>query len=295
MEDNKNIDEKKLKKKEADKKYNELHKEKIKEKKKIYYEKHKEEIKEQRKQKQMNINKYDEGKIYKITCNNTNKFYIGSTIQTLQQRLTEHKKKYNLYLKKKYTYNSSFEIIKNNNYKIELIEFYKCNNKKELQLKEGEYIRNYFFDVNNVNIQVEGRTHKEWRQDNKEKLNEYMKNYKEENKDNYKKYNQTYKNKNKEQIKEANKKYREDNKDKLKEKYINYDKLIRRYKLKPTRSIKNIYIKKYFENRNKLKIDYIEKYNIKNKYNKNKEELEKYHFNKYNNVIYDFIIILNQY
>ena len=56
------------------------------------------------------VNNYDRGKIYKITCNVTGKIYVGSTIKPLKIRLSGHKAHYNLYLKNKYHYVSSFEI-----------------------------------------------------------------------------------------------------------------------------------------------------------------------------------------
>ena len=37
------------------------------------------------------MNKYQEGKIYKIVCNITGEIYIGSTIKTLNDRLTINK------------------------------------------------------------------------------------------------------------------------------------------------------------------------------------------------------------
>jgi hypothetical protein len=61
-------------------------------------------------------------KIYKIVCNITGLIYIGSTSQTLNQRLQDHRRSYNRYLNKKTTFISSFKIIENNNYDIILVE-----------------------------------------------------------------------------------------------------------------------------------------------------------------------------
>ncbi len=63
----------------------------------------------------MNI-KY--GNIYKIYCN----IYIGSTTQNLKSRLSQHKYFYKQYLNGKNIYYSSFEILKYNDYEIQLIE-----------------------------------------------------------------------------------------------------------------------------------------------------------------------------
>jgi molybdopterin converting factor small subunit len=78
---------------------------------------------------------------------------------------------------------------------IELYEYYPCNTDLELKRREGEVIR--LLDC--CNKRIAGRTRKEYREDNKERLRA-------EN-------NQYYVN-NKEKIKERNKKYRDNNKQK---------------------------------------------------------------------------------
>ena len=60
-------------------------------------------------------NKYQYGKIYKIVCNVTDKFYVGSTTKPLEIRLSEHETKYDSYLKDKYHYITSFETIQEHN------------------------------------------------------------------------------------------------------------------------------------------------------------------------------------
>ena len=68
-------------------------------------------------------NKYNQGKIYKLVCNITNEIYYGSTIQTLEKRLISHKTRKSCV---------SRNIINRDNYKIELIKDYPCNNLKEI-------------------------------------------------------------------------------------------------------------------------------------------------------------------
>ena len=81
------------------------------------------------------------GIIYKLISGTTEKIYIGSTVGTLQTRLREHKKEYRRYLEKKIYYKlSSFEIIKNDDVKIEKICEYRCENLAELHKKEHEII-----------------------------------------------------------------------------------------------------------------------------------------------------------
>lgn len=105
---------------------------------------------------------YSEGKIYAIKSKNTEDIYIGSTTTTLTKRLSQHKRSSK--------YATSKDIIKCGDYYIELLEKYPCENRKQLQLKEGEYIRNNKC----VNKMVCGRTHKEyvkgWYEKNKQNV-----------------------------------------------------------------------------------------------------------------------------
>jgi gas vesicle protein len=77
----------------------------------------------------------------------------------------------------------------------------------ELNRREGEHIRNN----NCINRYIAGRTKKEYREDNKEKIKEQKKEYYEDNKEKIKQYLEN----NKEKIKEQMKEYREDNKEKI--------------------------------------------------------------------------------
>ena len=64
----------------------------------------------------------DQAKIYKIVDNTNDNIYIGSTCKTLQRRLSKHKSDYKRFLKGLRRNITSFDILKNNNYKIELLE-----------------------------------------------------------------------------------------------------------------------------------------------------------------------------
>mgnify|MGYP005861267615 CR=1 FL=1 len=101
---------------------------------------------------------YQNSKIYRIISNNTNRQYIGSTVQPLSVRLAGHKKDYKRYQNGKTHYVTSFDIFEDGNYRIELICNYPCNSKAELHSKEGEYIR----DLECVNRCIAGRTKKEY-------------------------------------------------------------------------------------------------------------------------------------
>jgi len=156
-------------------------------------------------------NKYHNGKIYSIRSYSTDKFYIGSTIQPLHKRLYHHKKDYVRFsINNKYHYVSSFEIIKLDDCYIELLEEYKCENKNQLNRREGEMIRKYKDMC--VNKYIAGRTDKEYSSDNKEKINLNSKVYYETFKDKVNSRNSLYYQRNKEKYQ----KFRDDNKEKQK-------------------------------------------------------------------------------
>jgi hypothetical protein len=84
---------------------------------------------------------YQNGKIYKITTEFTDKIYVGSTaLYYLSSRLVEHKRHYNKWKKNKDTYVTVFEILKYNDAQIYLIESYPCNSKDELHSREQYWI-----------------------------------------------------------------------------------------------------------------------------------------------------------
>lgn len=133
------------------------------------------------------MNKYQRGKIYKITCNEEpDKMYIGSTCEpTLARRLSQHKWDYRKYLNGVKHFITSFEIVKYESATITLIEAFPCNTKDELLKKERYYIELYGGSINKVRP---GRTGNEYRNDNKEKIKERDRKYHLNNKDKIKAY-----------------------------------------------------------------------------------------------------------
>jgi len=126
------------------------------------------------------MDRYSKAKIYKIVCNTTGKIYIGSTCEkTLAHRLSKHKYDYKRYLDGNRTFITSFDIIKNNNYDIVLLE--DCEN---IQTKDQLYAREIYHIENNecLNKVIPTRTRKQYCYDNREKIKECKKKYYEENK-----------------------------------------------------------------------------------------------------------------
>ncbi len=83
---------------------------------------------------------YSKGKIYRLVCNTTGQQYIGSTAQSLSQRLGNHKAEYKMFLKGTRHMTTSFSILSENNYEIILIEEYPCENKNQLERRERHFI-----------------------------------------------------------------------------------------------------------------------------------------------------------
>jgi hypothetical protein len=126
------------------------------------------------------------GIIYKLISPDCDKCYIGSSRHSLNKRFSQHKSRYNNFLLgkgKKYT---AFEILKNPNCTIELIEEFNFNNKEELLMKEKQYIKD---NINNViNKNIPNRSLQEYYQDNKQKYKDYYFN----NRDDKLKYQNEY-------------------------------------------------------------------------------------------------------
>lgn len=170
----------------------------------------------------MNIDeKYKRAMIYTIrNIKDDTLIYVGSTINTLSKRFDNHKRKCK-YGKKEHGIISLYNYIENNDWTdwyIELYEQYSCNNKNELNRREGQVIR----EIGTLNRIIAGRSKKEYYEDNIDKLKEKMKEYREENVDKIKQYNKQYREENADKFKEYQKEYREQNADKFKEYYKEY-------------------------------------------------------------------------
>ena len=115
--------------------------------------------------------KYQDGKIYKILNCKTTDIYVGATCQRLAKRMMNHRTKVKEG-KDTALYNKMREIGIEHFY-IELIENYPCENSEQLNKREGEWMR----EIATLNEKVAGRTNKEYKKDNKEKIREQEKEY----------------------------------------------------------------------------------------------------------------------
>jgi len=118
---------------------------------------------------------YKNGKLYIITSKNIpNAGYIGSTELTLERRLIVHESECRTTTKNC----ASFPFILAGDYRIDLIEDFPCNSKKELHRREGqvmlEMIEAYKQNLDNslrvMNHRIPGRTRKEHYEQNKESI-----------------------------------------------------------------------------------------------------------------------------
>lgn len=163
---------------------------------------------------------YSKGKIYKIYNSINEKCYIGSTVNSLNRRLSAHKCQYKTNRWKNVTayelFDEDFE-----NIKISLIEKFPCRNKTELFWRE----RYWMEQMDCLNKQKPILTKQEaverdklYYEINKDKILEQQKKYYEINKDKVKEQTKKYREINKDKMKEQKKKYYEINKHKMLEK-----------------------------------------------------------------------------
>ena len=159
------------------------------------------------------MNRYSNGKIYKVVDIGYNSAYYGSTCEELCQRMARHRYKYNYYLKTNSNKISVFNLFDKygiDNCKIEWVEDYPCKSKKELQAREGKYQK----ENDCVNKKIEGRTQQEYYQSKIDTIREYRNGRKEETQ----LYNKEYREKHKEYLAQQKKEYAIANKDKMRRK-----------------------------------------------------------------------------
>ena len=82
-----------------------------------------------------------ESKTYKIFNAVNDEIYIGSTIRKLCERVADHRKPCNIKRHEQLPIHKAFMELGVGNFFIELTEKCPCNDKDELNKKEGEYIK----------------------------------------------------------------------------------------------------------------------------------------------------------
>ena len=154
---------------------------------------------------------YDKAKIYKLVNDTLGLTYYGCTINTLRQRLNGHKRKGNP-CKSKILFQGEGEV------KIYLVEEYPTENRDLLKMRERYYIENN----DCINKQIPGRTVKEYRDINKDKIKDNNKQYQKLNKEKINEYHRQYRVNNKDKINKRDIQYYENNKDKMNKYYNQY-------------------------------------------------------------------------
>ena len=115
--------------------------------------------------------------VYGIVCLITKEKYVGSTVQTLEERIKTHIRMRDC---------RAWQILQRGNYKAYVIQHYPCNTTRERLVREGAWQRAYkkSFGEKLVNKQIEGS----FKNDSPEAKQEYDKQYREEHKEEKKVY-----------------------------------------------------------------------------------------------------------
>ena len=165
------------------------------------------------------------GKIYFIRSNNPEikSKYVGSTIQTLAQRMTNHRANYKRWLNGKgnacaiYHYFKEYGI---EQFHIELVEDYPCEREEQLLARENFFIRqeecvNKMAAINTPEERIEKG--KQYYQEHKGEIKEYQTQYIQEHKEEITIKSKQYRQDHKEELKIKAKQYCEDNKEQVKQ------------------------------------------------------------------------------
>jgi hypothetical protein len=137
---------------------------------------------------------YANAKIYKIVGKDGSTYY-GSTTVPLKKRMNGHAKVNCTTAYRK--------IISQMEWTYEMVESYPCTSRKELEAREGWYIRNNLC----VNLCTPGRTRKEYYEDNMEDIKATQQKYREAHLEDKRIYNRKLYLKNREQRRTLQKSY----------------------------------------------------------------------------------------
>ena len=92
--------------------------------------------------------RYLNGLIYYIYCKSTDSIYVGSTCVSLNKRMRDHDYDFRAYMgmctnTQPRSYRTSADVLCNYNYFYGILEKYPCDNKYELEVREGLWIKAY--------------------------------------------------------------------------------------------------------------------------------------------------------
>jgi len=160
---------------------------------------------------------YQQGKIYKIVSDLTDKIYIGSTTQPLCKRLIDHNSGYKSFLLKKSNYISSYDLCILGDIRIILIEEFPCDNLNQLKARERHHIElNKLLLVNrNIPTRTKAESDKAYNEKNKEQISEQSKEYYQANKEKLLTKATEYRENNKKKVSDCKKDWYNRNKEKV--------------------------------------------------------------------------------
>lgn len=160
---------------------------------------------------------YTKSKIYIIRNTENDKVYIGSTTQPLSKRMAEHRWKIRNKKCGNYPLYVAFKDMGVDKFYIELLEEYPCSNVEQLLAREGHFIRKHNSYENGYNQVVAGRTVQEYRHENREVMNEKLREYRRNNLDHERERGREYYHEHKEERNRKTKEWRQRNKEKYNE------------------------------------------------------------------------------
>lgn len=154
---------------------------------------------------------YKNGKIYVIRNHVNDKVYVGSTTRALSKRMADHRDNSKKHPERcLYT---AFKEIGVDQFYIELVENYPCDNTEQLRKREGEVMRKYNSHVHGYNVKVAGRSLEEYLREDVHK--ERVKTYYQENKNVILERVKDYRNQHQDEIRQKQLRYRQDNKEQI--------------------------------------------------------------------------------
>ena len=154
---------------------------------------------------------YSKAKIYCIRNTINSDIYIGSSTDALSKRMVKHRSKAKSEEAQHFKLYQAMNDLGVENFYIELMHTFPCNNSEELHAEEGKCIR----ERGTLNGRIAGRDKKSWYEENKEEILAKQKEGYEENKEAILERNKKWRDEHQEEQKEYHKQYRENNKEKV--------------------------------------------------------------------------------